>query len=235
MYAGTIARLDRPTDEPLENFFREGGLPALSVDQTQTRVEGDKPPVHTGTAGKRIEKPRQEVSIGKNNDGEPTAIDVSSIPALTDVATQWVADPQDTGIIAAESTEGDGPFDFPFDVLAVATNRTPERLEIDVRDMYEAWESDDKIGSVTMNASDDGFKTTMEYGDEADGSKEPNIGLGFTRPHGGTIHEGVIYESGYVALYSCSSAAEFVAFVRDCVLPFCRAAEDDGTQVTFDE
>jgi hypothetical protein len=51
------------------------------------------------------------------------------------------------------------------------------------------------------------------------------IGLGFTRPWGGSVFEGVVYESGYLALYDCSRPTEFVQFVEDEILPYCSTPE----------
>lgn len=230
MFAGSIARLDRPTDEPLSTTFRDGQLPGLDVRNTQTRM--DAPAVQTGKAANTIQVDQQQIVVSTDNDGDTRLSDYRE-PTPVRVVTNWVADPQESGLIAAESTGGDGPFDFPFDIFAAVTDRTPERLKVNIEQMYDDWQADGSINDVWMNGTDDGERSAIGYHERADASQRPNIGIGFVRAHGNTVQRGVVYESGYVALYNCNSAAAFVSFVAECILPFCYRADDGGTQQTL--
>jgi len=227
-----------PTDEPITDYYRDGGLPALSVEQTQERVDGGV--VQGGKAAAHIEKETTDVMVWKSNEGgEPEGIGVERVPERVEVATDWVADTQGTGVIAVESIAGTDELAFPLNVLAVATNEQPVRLEIDIPEMFDAWndaetDSDSGVEDVWMSSSDDLNGTSMQYHDAADATETPNIGVGFKRTHGGRLFRGVAYESGYVALYNAETAASFLGFINECVLPFTHQREgDDMTQATL--
>lgn len=234
MIAGTIAQLDHAADDPLETAFQGGDLPALDVEQTQTTFEDT--PVQSGVAATRIEVEREQASVTVDPDGDATGIHTTREPVLTDVTTNWVADVTESGLLAAASVGGDGPFDFPFDLIAAQTDRTPQRLTVDIEAMHEDWvEAEaDGLADAWMTGEDDGESTAMQYHDAADVETRPTIGLGFVRPWNGTVEKGVVYASGYVAVYTSDSATSFVQFVRDEVLPYASAGDDGGVQATLD-
>jgi len=234
MYAGTLTQLSEPTDEPIDDYYRDGGLPALSVEQTQERVDGSA--VQTGIAAAHVEQQRTEVMVLEGNPKDPPeGLAVETTPTRVEAASEWVADPEGSGLIAVESIAGSDELAFPIDVLAVATGIQPNRLDIDVSAMFDSWnrvenDSDSGVQDVWMTTNEDGDSTSMQYHDAAHADTEPNIGVGFKRSHGGRLFRGVAYESGYVALYNCDTAAAFVGFVNECVLPFTSQREGDATQ-----
>lgn len=232
MIAGTLARLSDPADEQLESWFRDGDLPALYVKRTQTGF--DDRPVQQGLAGARIETNREQVYVGRSNKGR--VLDSESEPVLTDVSTEWVADVTKSGLIAAESVAGDDRYAFPFDIFAARTSRKIELLEFDVAELYTAWDSDDSLEKVWMRGSSDEDAASIQYHEAAEAGAEPTNGLGFVKSWGGTVERGIIYESGYVTIFSTNSASAFVRFVEEEILPFAYVPEgEESEQSTLDE
>lgn len=232
MIAGTLARLTEPADEQLETWFRSGGLPGLHVERTQQGLDGR--PVQQGTAATKVESTERRVDVGVNVDGEAVALDVSDEPAMDDISTEWVADVTGSGLLAAESVAGEDRFAFPFDLFASVTGRDVELLHVDVAELHTEWSSTDSLGDVWMTgASDDEDATSIQYHEAADVTTTPTFGMGFVRPWNGTVERGVIYESGYAAIYSSNTASAYVRFVEDELLPFAYAPGDESEQSTL--
>lgn len=235
MYAGTLGRLQNAVDAELETTFAEGGtLPGLDVERTQHSF--DNRPIQAGQAATRVETTTQDVSVGVNAEGEPLAIDTERRETMEDIVTDWVADVTGTGLVAAASVTGDGEFAFPFDLFTAVTDERIDRLEVNVLELHEAWDEDDTAGDVWMTAGDDGEGANIAYHSAASRDDQPTIGIGFERPWNGTVERGVVFESGYVAVYSASSASSFIRFVEEELLPFCEVAgEDESEQQTLDD
>ena len=68
---------------------------------------------------------------------------------------------------------------------------------------------------------------------------QAEIGVGFETPWHGTVVKGVIYNSGYLAIYNPSSwgPMQFAGFVREEIMPVAEVPdveEDAGEQSTLD-
>lgn len=227
MIAGSLAVLEQPTDEALESWFRNGrSLPALDVQRTQQSLEDDRP-IQSGKAATTVETTHRDISVGVNTDGEPIAIDVDRYEGREQLVTDWVADVTDTGLIVAESTDGEGELAFPFDVFWNVTGQQPERLRVNIAALHEEWDRDGVLGDVWMTSADIGGGASIEYHDEADEDARPTIGMGFERPWSGKVMRGVVYESGYCAIYSSSSAPDVVRFLEEELLEFAGIPDDD--------
>ena len=233
MYAGTIARFEDALEEPLESRFANGHYPAFDVQRIQASF--DDRPIQEGQAADRVDVEGERVEIASNGSGDDRSIVTERTEERDTLLTDWVADPTGTGLIAAESVDGPGPFAFPFDQFFFVGGEDVERLRINLEDAYLAWKGEDSLGNVWMNASDPGDGAQMSYHQQADADQKPTIGLGFERPWDGTVVRGVAYESGYVALYSVESAVDFVRFVGDELLPYARPVDDEDEQSTLGE
>jgi len=231
MIAGTLALLEEPVDEPLDTWFRDRDLPAIHVERTQTSF--DDRPVQQGTAATRVETTRRDAAVAVNAEGEAIALDVTDEPAMQDVSSEWVADITGSGLVAAESLTGTDEYAFPFDIIAARTERSLQRVYINVAKLHSAWSEEDALGDVWMTGTDDEDSASIQYHDAADVETKPTIGLGFVRPWNGTVERGVVYESGYVAIYSSNTASSFVRFVEEELLPYRYEQEDDAEQTTL--
>lgn len=233
MIAGALARLEEPADEPLESWCRDGDLPALDVDESQRSLDGR--PIQCGTAATVTEE--KIASANVREDHGRITIDEHRTRREIDVVSDWVADPTGTGLIVPETPDGEGDWAFPLDLIASRTDRHPERLEVDVAALEDAWSSDGGLTDVWMAGSEDLDGTSIEYHDHAARASDPTIGLGFERSWGGRVVRGVVYASGYVACYSLDHPGTFVAFLEEELLPFAFVPEDDeeSAQATLDD
>ncbi len=236
MIAGTLARLVSPAEGRLETTFRDGGrLPGLDVRTTQTSF--DDRPIQTGMAAARLPVTETDVSVARDRDGQSQAIMTERVEGRESFVTDWTADVTSSGLIAVESAAGDGDLDFPFDIFYASTDRRVERLAVDVSGLHKAWADEDVLGDVWMVGAEDSQGASIDYHARASAADRPTIGLGFQRPWNATVVEGVVYRSGYVALYSVERANDFVRFVDGELGPFLFVPDDDdgGGQATLDE
>jgi hypothetical protein len=69
----------------------------------------------------------------------------------------------------------------------------------------------------------------MKYGDAATPADAgtANTGVGFSAAFGGTVFKGVIYESGYVAVWRDIDAGGFLDFIAQEILPFSETVETE--------
>ena len=65
----------------------------------------------------------------------------------------------------------------------------------------------------------DETESKLGYHDQAGHPSEANVGFGFERPFGNTVARGVVYSSGYLAIYSEWTHAVFLKFIADEILP----------------
>lgn len=226
MIAGTLGLLDEPADEPLESNGGEAG--ALDVQDTQTYL--DEAAVQTGLAAARVETRDEHVYING------TSIDVEEVRGKTKTHTEWVADVE-TGFALAERTDSGQP-PFPWDVFRAACGSPVRTAEIDVVGYIDAQDDPD----VWFSGSDAEHRddVQMDYHASADLSGEPpNIGIGFQTSWQGRSVRGVVYGSGYIAVYNEGvGPVQFARFVREEVLPHAAVPEDDeaeSEQQTLDE
>lgn len=234
MFAGTITLLEEPLNDPLSDWFQNDRLPGLVVETTQTNL-GSGRPIQQGTAAGHTLAHGEEISIGRDSDGDPVAIDRDATEGQERVATEWVADPTDTGLFIAESVAGDGRLDFPLDLILNVTGQIPERQRVAIGELFADWRDAESLGDVWMNGSQAGDDTNIGYHGAASERDTPSIGLGFERAFRGTTVRGVIYQSGYVACYDVATASEFVRFVSEKILPYTEPADTDDAQATLGE
>lgn len=237
-HAGTVARLERTSDDRLTSWaYGEQGPPTLVVENTQTTF--DEAPVQTGQAAGRVEENVQLVSTGVDGDGP--WIDVTHDTKLQMLATDFVADVTGSGLVIASSVGADDETEpFPFDLFGARCGADCPRLAFDIRQLSSAWLDDDVLTGVWMVAreSDDGEGTTIDYGESARlrDVDQATIGLGFKRSFQGSGTKGVVFASGYCAAWRDWPASKFVRFVEHELLPFAYEyePEDAAAQVDFD-
>jgi len=227
MIAGTLLVLDEPTESPLESWFRGGRLPALEVRTTQTSF--DDRPVQRGVAAASITNEQEVPEIATTVDGDSKSLITERREVSERMMIDWVADPTETGLIVASSIDGESPGDFPLDLFWDRCGSEPRLRHVDVESLHRAWNDEDALGDVWLNAADRGDGASIGYHADAATDHPATIGLGFKRPWSGTVMRGVIYESGYLALYSCDQPEDFVRFVEQELMPyFMEPGEEDG-------
>jgi len=231
MYAGTLTLLRKPADEALESTFNNGRLPALEVSGTQQTFANR--PIQHGTAADYITSEQKVPEVATMANSDERRIVMEQREGSQPVATDWVADVTGTGLIAIESIAGEGMLDFPLGLFYNQTGQQPLRQYVNVNQLFRTWDRDDVLGDVWMTSAEFGDGATIAYHDDADGT-EPTNGLGFKRPWNGSAVRGVVYESGYLALYDCGAPADFAHFVEDELLEYMTDGdEEDGVQATL--
>lgn len=231
MIAGQLALLEDTADERLEPV---GGDAFATLDVRETQEYLDEGIVQAGRACGRVTAETEHIYV----DG--TTIETEREPSRTKVYTEWVADVVDGGFVAASRTAAtdDSP-PFPFDLFesVCGTDVRPARLDPTAfvarqhqrdRDL-KLWFSGEKerTGETEPN------NVAMGYGVDAndDGG---NVGVGFHLPWEGTVARGVLWASGYVALYrSTWDSTMFARFVREEVLPVAEIVQDESEQATL--
>ncbi|MFW5896323.1 MAG: hypothetical protein ACOCUA_02955 [archaeon] len=234
MIAGTLAIYTDPLDEPLETWSERGRYPTLVVSGSQ-ETHGDATAQHGQVAG-RVETTETDVLVYEDQDGD-TRIETDRIDGIETIATDWYADPTDSGVILAESVaDPDAEYPFPFDVFAGIADSRVQRQQLDVETLHDDWQDADGLSDVWMGAGDGQVGTRIGYHGAAR-DVDPTIGLGFKRAWGGTTIKGVAYASGYVALYSARHPADGLQFVADEILPYAESwdPEQHQDQTDFDD
>jgi len=228
MPAGTIAILET-TSDPLETASQDGELPALDVRNTQEGLDGSS--VQSGVAADTVADQITEVEVAPNGKIITTAMDTGKT-----VATEWIADVTDGGFVVAESLSGSGDFAFPLNLITAQTGARTQLVELDLNAVVAGWD-DDMLMDTWMVGTDEGDRASINYHGAAnrDDAPEANIGLGFELRWNGTIAKGVVYESGYVAIWEEWTAPVFAAFVEQELLPHAEPVDGDdpGEQATL--
>jgi hypothetical protein len=221
MLAGQLATINEPTEKRLEDTTEsDPTMPALAVNSTQTDLERDGAIQHCTAAG-RVEEEIQEALVYEGG------ISTDTVPQRTDVVSDLVADVTGTGIVVAERTAGDGLYPFPYDLVAAQTGAGVTQYEINTAAFARQF-SDDELRDTWMVGVDDGEGVSMDYNTRAnrDDAPDATVGLGFVLSWQNAVAEGVVYESGYVAIYSAWTAPVFVEFLDDVVLPVAEPVEE---------
>lgn len=237
MIAGTLAKLEEPADHLLESACAgSGGLPALEVEDTQETLDGRR--VQNGLAADRVKEPAEDVFVTERGDG--VTIDSEPSERRVEVSTSWIAEPEGSGLLCAASVPGDGDFAFPFGLMGAQLDTLPQRIEVDVEALKERWAEEDALRETTMVGDGaDGDSTSIDYGPAASSHSPASLGLGFEVSVDFGIVEGVVWRSGYVALYDVGLEERFVRFVLDELWAHCYVPEDDedvpGDQQTLGE
>lgn len=245
MIAGQLAALEEPLEDRLESFYRRTPERALDVDTTQEGFDGR--PVQDGTAVTTVEDTQTSVAFlaaPDDSDGEYSGVDVEREDTARVVATEWVADPQGTGLLAAESTtEAGAPVPFPFDMIEARTGREVRLLEVNIQELYESWRRRDDLAEVWLKGveddggDDDSGGTRLDYHNRADLDEEPaDLAVGFRHRWGGSLARGVVYSSGYLALYNVTMPGAFLSFAEEEVLEYTTGADlarEENDQATL--
>jgi len=234
MIAGTIAVLETTKDEPLSDSFAEGGqLPGLSVESTQTSF--DDRPVQEGTVAGEVATTREDITVGQNSDGEAVAIDVDRVETRKMKATNFVADVTGSGLIVPESVAGDGDFDFPLGTFWSVCGSAPVRQQFNIGQLHRDWQDKDVLGDVWMVGQNPGDGASMNYHKSADENATATFGLGFRRTWDNSVMEGVVYASGYVAIYNTSHISRFIRFVETEILPHSQGSDEEPDPVDVND
>lgn len=220
MEAGKLAITTGATaDEPLspvDEKFR-----ALSVEETYTYLDGSE--VQTGKAVDTVDSREQHIEI-THDDGGEVKIETETEKVGERVVTDWIGDLVDAGFACAASTAGTNA-EFPFGMIRAEAGVPMAPACINTAAFADAQEDMDvwMVGSKQTNA--EGLEhETAEINYHGDGLHEraarANVGIGFRTAWNGTMVRGVMYSSGYIALYDQTvTPVQFAAFVRDEVLP----------------
>lgn len=235
MIAGTLAVLYDTVDEPLETFSADKGrYPALVVNVTQ-ETHGEATP-QAGKVAAQLEVENTEVVVTEDQDGD-LMIDSQRVTEVEPIATAWYADLTGSGVILAESvSDSNAERPFPFGLFSATTGSWADRQQIDVETLHDDWEDTDRLGEVWMGAGDADIGTQINYHGAAS-EVDPTIGIGFERAWNGKTIKGIVYASGYVALYSVYHTTDGLQFIADEILPYASTwdADEHGQQTDFDE
>jgi len=228
MIAGSIGLLERPTDDILESDA--GGAAALDVEDTQTYLDTDAKVQH-GKACDRVETREERIHV----DGAG-GISVEEVVTDERVWTEWVADVTDAGFVAAERTSGGDP-PFPFGLFWARTGEVVQPAEIDTGAFVATQREADDLLEVWYSGRDPAGReeVRMDYHGAAAlaPGEDPNIGVGFRTSWGGKTVRGIIYASGYLAIYEDAfGPIQFASFIRDEILPHAGIPEDDDSEQT---
>jgi hypothetical protein len=231
MLAGTIAVLDAPADEPLTDTTLESEeLPAVAVNNEQADLEGDTAVQHCTVADYVYE----DAQVPLVYEG---GITTETEERRQEVVSELVADVTDSGLLIAERVKGTDEFAFPFNRVAQQTGRGIERREIDVSAFADALDDGStELMDTWLVGTDDGEGVSMDYNEQAEvaDANKANVGLGFTVSWNSVVGEGVLYGSGYIAIYSSWGSSVFAEFVKENVLPHSVLDDDaDGQQATL--
>lgn len=223
MIAGTLALLDSAADDDLDS--RSSGFTTLDVREAQEYLDGAT--VQHGRACARVESRTEDIYVNG------TTIEAETVGSTTKVWTEWVADVTDAGFLVTERTAGSEPT-FPFDMFEVTTGVGVARARIDTDAFVEAQRRADNnpkawfSASKTETADDDRPNDVdMGYGRDANAAGG-NVGVGFSTAWNGRRIKGIMYASGYLAIYSdWVGTTAFAQFVREEILPHA-SVPDDG-------
>lgn len=244
MIAGSLAVLAETVADPLESYYRHSANRALDVEATQQSFDGTN--VQSGLAVDSIDATETRVDFIADGD-EYVGVDVEREDTAETVATEWVADVQNTGVVAAESTADTGGLQpFPFELIGSQAGAEVTPVRLDVQSLYAEWVDTDRLEEIWLKGveeepedDDDPGGVSFDYHARAEtGGDHADVGVGFRLRWGGMVARGVAYSSGYVAVYNASTAGEFVEFAAEEILPHAlevEADEADDAQSTLDD
>jgi len=230
MNAGTIGLLESPDDEPLKNYH-DGGWTTLEVRETQEYL--DDSAIQSGRVAATVESEQEEIHVAGGT------VEVETIATQEHVWTPWVADVDGAGFVVAERTRsGDPP--FPFDVFHARTGHpvAPARIDVaafiqrqnDADREWDCWMTGRKHEQRELSVDD----TAIAYGEHAmrKDAIQAEIGVGFKTPWRGTVVRGVLYESGYAAVYDPQSwgPIQFARFVQQELLSVASVPSPDESE-----
>lgn len=205
----------------------EGNLPAIDAEATEY-LDGHR--IYHGEAANRVEEQTERVWV--TDDGHIVSErQLDYVPRRVD----WFADVSgDPGFIGVSSAS-DG--EWLVDRLGAQTGVVVRETGIDVTGFAEelrveasadAW---NVSKSQVFDADGEAEKTTIDYHDAADleQATRGTVGLGFDYFWSDRHMRGIVYESGYVALYSDCLTEVFAEWFRQDILPYLYDAGDGET------
>lgn len=228
MIAGTLALLEETADDPLESFADDGHR-ALEVKGTQEYLDGAI--VQHGRVAAMVESRTEDIIV------EGDTIDVETIETLSHVWTPWVADVTDGGFVLAERTVPNDP-PFPFGMFESLAKTWVDAALIDVaafvrrqRDADREWDIWMAGRKEEVGGEDDVDNTKIAYGEDAlrKDAIQAEVGVGFETTWRGSHVKGVVYTSGYVAVFQPSlwGPVQFARFVSEEILPVAERDVDE--------
>jgi len=234
MHAATLFLTRNEARDPQISSKMDGELPAIDAEGVEY-LNGQR--LYHGDAADYVEQIAEDVHI---DDGIYTSRDEvisrEAIEFYADVST----DPGFIGVSSASKGE--------WFVKRVAAKTGVEAMEtcIDVDAFAERIREDDEAAANAWNVSrqedygPDLTETSIDYNRSADleTAVEGTIGLGFEYFWEDSRFRGVLYESGYVALYTDTVPIVFGRWLQDEIVPHLYVPdvdEDEEAQLTEDE
>jgi len=224
MHAASLFRTEGEASDPEVKSKLDGEPPAVDAEYT-TYLDGNT--CYFGTAADLLEVQQESVTITEDE------VATQQVKGLQEKAVDFYADvATDPGFIGVSSAS-DG--EWLVQRIAAQTGVEVLKTWIDVdafadhirqqAETADAW-------NVSRSRDYGGGKeeTSIDYHDAAniDDAQKGTLGLGFQYFWGDTRVRGIVYESGYVAMYRDMVTIEFAKWLREEVLPFLRV--DRGEQ-----
>jgi len=232
MIAGTLALLEEPADDPLDNHYDSGGR-AVDVEASHTYLDGYR--VQTGTIAGDVTTERERVSLSGSS------IEVERRPTSKKAASEFVADVTDQGWVLAErtwSTEEEHRPDWPFSDLQILTGQTIVPMALDPGEFVENQLDADRSPSVEMRTIEGADGTEISWTNTT-GSQGTlaNVGVALRTQWQGMYLRLVVYESGYVAIWEPEDMAPEALgrFVHEEIVPVAEPLEDQDEDETETE
>jgi len=230
MHAASLFLTHGEARDPEIESKLDGELPAIDAEAAHY-LDGQE--LYFGDAADYVEEQIQKVHIdhGKITTSREDVINRKKVEFYADVST----DPGFIGVSSASAGE------WLVKRIAAKTGVEVMETRVDV-DAFAARIREEAEAPNAWNVSrqqDYGGgmeETSIDYHRSADlGSAEGGtIGLGFEYFWDDARVEGIVYESGYVALYSDSIAEVFGAWIREEVLPHLYVPDVDGEETEQD-
>lgn len=233
--AGTIGLLEGTVSDPIEPSEDVG-----AVDVRSTQTDLDDGIIQHGRVTGLVETTTEMVHA------DADAITVERDLDMTRRWTDWVADFTDAGFVAAGSTGGNTDIEFPFGTFEVVTGVDITPAAIDLGAFYRRQRDADNNPQVWMTgrkqeteSDHEPDNTRIVYGEDAlsKDAIQAEVNVGFNTGWQGKRVRGVMYHSGYVAVYNRSfGPVQFAQFVREEILPVAtEAVEADDAQQSLDD
>jgi len=233
MHAATLFLTLNEARDPTIESKMDGELPAVDAEAVQY-LDGHE--LYFGSAADYIEEQIQKVHIdhGEITTSRENVIQRKKVEFHADVST----DPGFIGVSSASDGE------WLVKRIAAKTGVEVTETRVDVDGFAERIRKEAKAPNAWNVSRQKDYgggmeKTSIDYHQSADldSAADGTIGLGFEYFWDQTRVEGIVYESGYVALYSDTISEVFGAWVREEVLPhlYVPDVDDESEQSTLSE
>lgn len=235
MHAASLFLTLNEARDPEIQSKMDGELPAIDAEGARY-LDGHE--LYFGTAADYVEEEIQKVHIdhGKITTSREAVINRKMVEFYADVST-------DPGFIGV-SSDSDGEWLVKRIAAKTGVEVMETRIDVDAFAEQIRQEAEAPNAWNVSHTQDYGGgmeETTIDYHRSADldSATDGTIGLGFEYFWDDTRVEGIVYESGYVALYSDTISEVFGAWVRQEVLPHLyvpdEGEETDQDTLTEDE